>query len=196
MTMAVLRIIASFLSSFVRRVIAMCLPYKILIFENTTNMKTHHFTGALEWSGNLGTGTSAYDQYGRNFEVISPGKFPIQGSADPAFRGDAQRINPEDFFLNALSSCHMLWYFHLCADAGVVVTDYRDEYEGILEIAAGGLGRISSVTLRPKVTIDFEKSVENAQELAISLHHKAHEKCFIANSVNTTVNCEPIAIAK
>jgi organic hydroperoxide reductase OsmC/OhrA len=172
----------------------MPLTYKILIFENTTNMKTHHFTGALEWSGNLGTGTSAYDQYGRNFEVITPGKLPIQGSADSAFRGDAQRINPEDFFLNALSSCHMLWYFHLCADAGVVVTDYRDEYEGVLEIAAGGFGRMSTVTLRPKVTIDLEKSVENALELAISLHHKAHEKCFIANSVNTTVNCEPMVV--
>jgi organic hydroperoxide reductase OsmC/OhrA len=154
-------------------------------------MKTHHFSGALEWSGNLGTGTSAYDQYGRNFEVTTPGKFPIQGSADPAFRGDGQRINPEDFFLNALSSCHMLWYFHLCADAGVVVTTYRDDYSGELEISQGGVGRMTTVTLKPHVTLDVANSVENALELAISLHHKAHEKCFIANSVNTTVLCEP-----
>lgn len=155
-------------------------------------MKSHQFKGSLEWSGNLGTGTSAYDQYGRNFEVNTPGKFPIHGSADPAFRGDAERINPEDFFLNALSSCHMLWYFHLCADAGVVVVAYRDEYEGMLEIGEGGIGRMTSVVLRPIVTIDAQASVVNATELAKQLHHKAHEKCFIANSVTTKVTCEPV----
>jgi organic hydroperoxide reductase OsmC/OhrA len=154
-------------------------------------MKSHQFKGSLEWSGNLGTGTSAYDQYGRNFEVTTPGKFPIHGSADPAFRGDAERINPEDFFMNALSSCHMLWYFHLCADAGVVVVAYRDEYEGMLEIGEGGIGLMTSVVLRPIVTIDAQASVANAADLAKQLHHKAHEKCFIANSVTTKVTCEP-----
>ena len=154
-------------------------------------MANHQFEGRLEWSGNLGTGTSAYDQYGRNFEVITPGKNPIAGSADPAFRGDGQRINPEDFFINALSSCHMLWYFHLCADAGVVVTDYRDNYSGTLEIV-GGVGRMTHVQLRPHVIIDAEKSVANAQMLSMELHHKAHEKCFIANSVTTVVSCEPV----
>ncbi len=157
-------------------------------------MKSHQFKGSLEWSGNLGTGTSAYDQYGRNFEVNTPGKFPIHGSADPAFRGDAERINPEDFFLNALSSCHMLWYFHLCADAGVVVVAYRDEYEGKLEIGEGGIGRMTSVVLRPIVTIDAQASVANATDLAKQLHHKAHEKCFIANSVTTEVACEPTVV--
>ena len=157
-------------------------------------MKSHQFNGSLEWSGNLGSGTSAYDQYGRNFEVNTPGKFPIQGSADPAFRGDAERINPEDFFLNALSSCHMLWYFHLCADAGVIVVDYRDEYAGFLEIGEGGLGRMTSVVLHPHVTIDAQASVANALDLAIELHRKAHEKCFIANSVTTAVSCEPTVV--
>ena len=157
-------------------------------------MKSHQFNGSLEWSGNLGSGTSAYDQYGRNFEVNTPGKFPIQGSADPAFRGDAERINPEDFFLNALSSCHMLWYFHLCADAGVIVVDYRDEYAGVLEIGEGGVGRMTSVVLHPHVTIDAQASVANALDLAIELHPKAHEKCFIANSVTTAVSCEPTVV--
>ena len=157
-------------------------------------MKSHQFNGSLEWLGNLGSGTSAYDQYGRNFEVNTPGKFPIQGSADPAFRGDAERINPEDFFLNALSSCHMLWYFHLCADAGVIVVDYRDEYAGFLEIGEGGVGRMTSVVLHPHVTIDAQASVANALDLAIELHRKAHEKCFIANSVTTAVSCEPTVV--
>ena len=151
-------------------------------------MKTHKFSGRIEWTGNLGSGTSAYDQYGRNFEVVTEGKHPIMGSADPAFRGDAKRINPEDFFLNALSSCHMLWYFHLCADAGVVVVAYEDNYSGTLEM--GEVGRMSTVILRPKVTINKEKSVENAEALALDLHHKAHKKCFIANSVTTEIRCE------
>ncbi len=155
-------------------------------------MKTHQFTGSLEWSGNLGTGTSAYDQYGRNFEVNTTGKHPIAGSADPAFRGEAERINPEDFFMNALSSCHMLWYFHLCADAGVVVTHYHDNYSGVLEIAEGGIGKMTLVELHPVVTIDAEKSIPDAFQMAIDLHKKAHEKCFIANSVTTEVRCYPV----
>lgn len=166
-------------------------PWVLVNFEALKVMATHQFEGSLEWKGNLGTGTSAYDQYGRNFEVDTVGKFPIAGSADPAFRGDGQRINPEDFFMNALSSCHMLWYFHLCADAGVVVMAYRDNYSGILEIAEG-VGRMTRVQLRPHVTIDASKSVANAQQLALDLHHKAHEKCFIANSVTTEVFCEPM----
>lgn len=158
-------------------------------------MKSHHFNGELQWTGNLGSGTSAYDQYGRNFEVVTPNKFPIQGSADAAFRGDNQRINPEDFFLNALSSCHMLWYFHLCADAGVVVTDYRDNYAGILEIGSDGIGRMTTVTLKPVVTINVDASVPNSTELALSLHHKAHEKCFMANSVTTKILCDARIVA-
>lgn len=167
-----------------------CYLTKKTNFEALNFMAIHRFEGSLVWSGNLGTGTSAYDQYGRNFDVNSAGKHPISGSADPAFRGDGQRINPEDFFMNALSSCHMLWYFHLCADAGVVVTHYRDNYSGTLEIA-DGVGRMTQVTLRPHITIDAEKSVQNAQQLALHLHHKAHEKCFIANSVTTEVSCIP-----
>jgi len=166
-------------------------PLVLVNFEALKIMAIHQFEGSLEWSGNLGTGTSAYDQYGRNFEVDTAGKFPIAGSADPAFRGDGQRINPEDFFMNALSSCHMLWYFHLCADAGVVVTHYRDNYSGMLEIV-DGIGRMTKVQLRPNIIIDVEKSVANAQQLAMDLHHKAHEKCFIANSVTTEVSCEPM----
>ena len=155
-------------------------------------MKSHSFKGSLVWTGNLGTGTSAYDQYGRNFEVNTAGKHPILGSADPAFRGDGERINPEDFFMNALSSCHMLWYFHLCADAGIVVTDYIDNYSGTLEIIDGGIGRMTVVELHPMVTIDIAKSIPNAEQLAIDLHQKAHEKCFIANSVTTEVRCYPV----
>jgi organic hydroperoxide reductase OsmC/OhrA len=154
-------------------------------------MKTHNFKGSLVWTGNLGSGTSAYDQYGRDFEVNTEGKHLIYGSADSAFRGNDQRINPEDFLMNALSSCHMLWYFHLCADNGIVVVDYTDNYTGVLSIDDEGLGRMSGVTLNPVVKIDKSKSIPDAQKRAIELHHAAHEKCFIANSVNTRVYCNP-----
>lgn len=154
-------------------------------------MKTHNFKGSLVWTGNLGSGTSAYDQYGRDFEVNTEGKHLIYGSADSAFRGNDQRINPEDFLMNALSSCHMLWYFHLCADNGIVVVDYTDNYTGVLSIDDEGLGRMSGVTLNPVVKIDKSKSISDAYNKAVELHHLAHQKCFIANSVNTQVYCNP-----
>ena len=154
-------------------------------------MKTHTFKGSIVWTGNFGTGTSAYDQYGRDFEVNTEGKNLILGSADSAFRGNDQRINPEDFLMNALSSCHMLWYFHLCADNGIIVTDYKDSFSGVLTIDDSGLGKMTKVILNPVVKIDKSKSVEDSEKLAIELHHVAHQKCFIANSVNTEVECNP-----
>ncbi|MEY3965778.1 MAG: hypothetical protein RL263_947 [Bacteroidota bacterium] len=154
-------------------------------------MKTHSFKGSIIWTGNLGFGTCAYDQYGRNFEVNTPNKFPILGSADSAFRGDDERSNPEDFFMNALSSCHMLWYFHLCADRGIVVTEYSDNFEGTLEIGENGIGRMSQVILKPQVKIERNLSVDNALEIAEKLHAEAHKYCFMANSVNTEVLCHP-----
>ncbi len=145
-------------------------------------MSIHHFKGHIEWTGNNGNGTTAYDAYSRDHLIKSPGKIEILGSADPAFLGDGTRINPEDSLLNALSACHMLWYFHLCADAGVNVIEYTDSYSGTLTIENGS-GKITEVTLNPIVTI----SSESDEALALELHHKANEKCFIANSVNFPV---------
>lgn len=150
-------------------------------------VKEHVFIGQQKWTGNLGQGTTTYDAYSRNFEIITDGKIKILGSADPLFRGDAQRMNPEDLFLNALSSCHMLWYFHLCADHGINVLDYRDEFSGVLEFGGDSPGKIKSVILRPKVTISMDSNID----LAYSLHHEANKKCFIANSVNFNVTHEP-----
>ena len=85
----------------------------------------------------------------------------------------------------------MLWYLHLCADAGIIVTDYTDDAEGVLVLPETGSGHFSSVVLRPVVTITNAEQAGQAN----ALHHKANEKCFIANSVNFTVHHEPVCVA-
>src|SRR3984957_4093325 len=91
----------------------------------------HQYRVVNRWSGNLGTGTSAYRAYSRNHDLNAEGKSdPIRGSSDPLFRGDRARYNPEELLVGALSACHMLWVLHLCADAGITIVDYQDEASG------------------------------------------------------------------
>jgi len=149
--------------------------------------REHRYTTTLTWTGNAGSGTSTYRAYERGHEIVVEGKPAIPGSSDPHFRGDARRYNPEELLVASLSACHMLWYLHLCSEAGVVVTGYADRAEGTMIEDAGGAGRFARVTLRPHVTVRADSDVETAREL----HHAAHEKCFIANSVNFPVDCEP-----
>ncbi|MFJ2993527.1 OsmC family protein [Pandoraea sp. NPDC087047] len=150
----------------------------------------HEYHVSVEWIGNQGSGTSGYREYGRNHEIRVEGKPTIPGSADPAFRGDAARWNPEDLLVASASACHKLWYLHLCAEAGVVVEQYRDDAVGTM-IDTAGEGRFTRIVLRPQVTI---RSGGNADlvTLAQALHHAAHEKCYIANSVNFPIECEPV----
>jgi organic hydroperoxide reductase OsmC/OhrA len=149
--------------------------------------KTHTYKSSLTWTGDLGKGTSSYKAYSRDHVFSGGGKPDLPGSSDPAFRGDAHRYNPEDLLVASLSSCHMLWYLHLCAEAGINVLAYRDEAVGtMVEDAARG-GYFTRVVLHPKVTIARGGDPAKAREL----HHAAHEKCFIANSVNFPVACEP-----
>lgn len=151
-------------------------------------MGTHHFAVTNRWTGNLGTGTSGYTAYSRNHEISGPGKAAaIPGCSDAAFRGDASRYNPEELLVASLSTCHMLWMLHLCADAGIAITEYVDEASGEMAIHADGGGEFTSVTLRPRMTIADAARVAEATEL----HHRAHELCFIARSVNFPVRCEP-----
>ena len=149
--------------------------------------KTHTYTCATTWTGNTGKGTSSYAAYSRDHVYSAPGKPDLPGSSDPAFRGDARRYNPEELLVASLSSCHMLWYLHLCAEAGVNVLAYRDEAKGtMVEDRAKG-GYFTQVTLHPEVTIAKGSDAAKARQL----HHAAHEKCYIANSVNFPVVCEP-----
>ena len=153
--------------------------------------KNHHYKATIRWVGNKGSGTSAYDAYGRDWDLVTEGMDILHGSADPAFRGDAAKHNPEDLLVAALSSCHMLWYLHFCADAGIVATSYEDDAEGEMVMERGGAGQFVSVTLRPRVGLAPGSDAEKA----LSLHEKAHELCFIARSVNFPVTCEPEAPA-
>src|ERR1700683_31591 len=92
--------------------------------------KVHRYIVTNRWTGNLGSGTSTYTAYSRNHELDTAAKIaPIPCSSDPVFRGDPSRYNPEELLVGALSACHMLVLLHLCADAGIVVTDYADDAE-------------------------------------------------------------------
>lgn len=149
--------------------------------------KEHHYNLSVVWTGNTGRGTSGYKDFERSHTISMVNKPDIFGSSDPGFRGDAAKYNPEDLLLASLTSCHMLWYLHLCAVNGIIVTDYKDQAEGIMEETSNGGGRFTSVTLNPEVTITDSTLVEKA----IELHKKANELCFIANSVNFPVDHKP-----
>ena len=150
-------------------------------------MKTHHYSINLNWTGNRGAGTSAYNAYGRDHDITAPDKtITLELSSDPHFRGDKTRYNPEELLVASLSSCHLLSYLHLCAINNVVVTAYEDNATGTMiedEISA----RITEVTLRPKVTI----TPTSDPAKAIELHEEASKLCFIARSVNFPVHHEP-----
>ena len=103
-------------------------------------------------------------------------------------RPASMRVPPDaSVYVASLSSCHMLWYLHLCAVNGVAVTGYVDDPVGTMEESAQGSGRFTDVVLRPRVTIGAGGDVK----LAVRLHEEAHKFCFIANSVNFPVRCEP-----
>ena len=143
-------------------------------------MREHGYEVEVSWAG----ATTGIREYSRAHEVAVGGKPVIPGSSDPAFRGDRDRYNPEELLVASLSQCHMLWFLGLAAEAGVVVTAYRDRAIGTMVEDADGGGRFTSVTLRPAVT------VHSGHERLAALHEKAHHLCFIANSVNFPVNVQ------
>jgi organic hydroperoxide reductase OsmC/OhrA len=151
----------------------------------------HTYDVTVTWTGDDGPGTASYRTYRRDHVVDAPGRPAIPGSSDPAFRGDAGRWNPEQLLVVSLSQCHMLWYLHLCAEAGVVVHTYRDEARGDMEENVDGSGQFVAVTLRPAVTVADSGMVERA----MALHHDVPAKCFIARSVNFPVAHEPTVTA-
>jgi len=150
-------------------------------------MKLHSYEVRVKWTGNEGEGTKTYRGYRRD-HIISAGSKPeIAGSSDPAFRGDRSRYNPEELLVAALSSCHMLAYLHLCAVNQISVVDYQDAAFGEMRENPDGSGEFVRVVLRPVVTIEFG----NDRAKATDLHHRAHELCFIARSVNFPVEVQP-----
>jgi len=147
----------------------------------------HLYNATIKWTGNNGTGTSNYRAYERSHSILIDNKVEILGSSDPVFRGDKTKHNPEELLLTSLSTCHLLSYLHLCAEAGVIVVDYVDQASGIMEETSNGGGHFTEVTLNPVVTVADKSMIEKAKEL----HKKANEVCFIANSVNFPVYHKP-----
>ena len=147
-------------------------------------MKDHYYKADIKWTGNSGKGTGNYTAYERSHTISVNGKAVIHGSSDPSFRGDKTKYNPEELFVSSLSTCHMLWYLHLCSEAGVIVIDYADNATGIMQETEDGGGHFTEVTLHPKVVVRDKSMIEKANEL----HDKANKLCFIANSCNFPIH--------
>lgn len=150
--------------------------------------KTHQYHVTLNWTGNRGNGTSSYTAYSRDHTIRVKGKPKIKCSSDPGFRGDAGRYNPEELLVASLANCHMLWYLHLCSEAGITVVKYEDKPVGTMTETPDGSGYFREVVLNPHVEVAADSMIKKA----LSLHHAANKKCFIANSVNFPVKHEPV----
>lgn len=151
-------------------------------------MTDHKYRTALHWSAEGGEGTKTYKSFARTHRITAKTK---SGEDKPAIVATSafhslEHYNPDEMLLASLSSCHMLWYLHLCSENGVVVIDYRDNAELVLRLDAKGEGKVERATLHPRVTI-----AAGDREIARTLHKDAHAKCFVAKSVNFPVECEP-----
>lgn len=147
----------------------------------------HNYKLTAEWTGNKGDGTKNVRTYDRSHTISIQGKPDLFLTTDNTAVGDKSKLNPEDLLVSALSSCHMLSYLYLCSLEGVIITSYLDNATGIMIENESGGGKFKEVTLNPIVSVKEESMVEKA----IALHHKAHEICYIANSVNFEVKCNP-----
>ena len=151
-------------------------------------MADHKYKTTLHWSAEDGEGTKTYRSFARTHRITAKTK---HGEDKPAIVATSafhslDHYNPDELLIASLSSCHMLWYLHLCSEAGVVVIDYRDEAELVLRLDAKGEGKVERATLHPRVQIS-----SGDPEIAKRLHKEAHSKCFVASSVNFPVGCEP-----
>jgi len=147
----------------------------------------HTYKLTTEWTGNAGEGTKNVRTYDRSHKVSIQGKPELFLTTDNPAVGDKTKLNPEDLLVSAISSCHMLSYLYLCSMDGIVVTAYTDHATGVMIEHASGGGNFKEVVLNPLVVVANENMVEKA----IELHHKAHDICYIANSVNFEVKCNP-----
>ncbi len=145
-------------------------------------VKAHTYGAYVQWTATEGTGTMNYRSYSRDHTIGAHGKSEIAASSDPAFRGNAARYNPEELLVASLSSCHMLWYLHLCSVNGVTVVEYRDHATGSME-ENGESAQFVAVELKPVATIIGDQ----LRSKALALHESAHRLCFIARSVNFPV---------
>jgi organic hydroperoxide reductase OsmC/OhrA len=152
----------------------------------------HNYKLTAVWKGNKGEGTKNVRTYDRSHTIFIEGKPELFLTTDNPAVGDKSKLNPEELLVTAISSCHMLSYLFVCSLGGVVITSYTDYATGIMLEQASGGGSFKEVTLNPTFYVADESMVEKA----IQLHHKAHEICYIANSVNFEVKCNPTCIVE
>lgn len=143
----------------------------------------HLFKVKLNWTSKQNPEESSKKFYSKNHQISIEGKQVLDISAAKAFKGDPELYNPEDLLLSSLVSCHMMSYLYVCSQNGIEVLEYSDNAEGILEVNPDGSGRFVEVRLYPKVTIVNSDKID----LALELHTKANQLCFIANSCNFPV---------
>jgi len=146
----------------------------------------HH--AGLRWK--RASAEFTYEAYNRAHEVLfKDGAIVLPSSSAPEFRGDAERVDPEEAYVASLSGCHMLTFLAICARKRLVLEAYEDEASGWLEKGENGKLWMTRVVLRPRVRFADGTAVSESQLTA--LHHQAHVECFIANSVKTDVAVEP-----
>ncbi|WP_431243605.1 OsmC family protein [Flavobacterium sp. P21] len=143
----------------------------------------HLFKTQLSWTSKQIPEESSKRFYSKTHQVKIEGKPTLDVSAAKAFKGDPSLYNPEDLLLSSLVSCHMMSYLYVCSQNGIEVLEYSDNAEATLEVNPDGSGRFVEVKLYPKVKISNSDQIE----LALELHQKANQLCFIANSCNFPV---------
>jgi organic hydroperoxide reductase OsmC/OhrA len=152
------------------------------------------YTADLVWE--RGEQDFAGNRYSRRHLWRFDGGAEVLGSSSPSVvpppGSDPAGVDPEEAFVASLASCHMLWFLAIAAKRGFVIDRYEDAASGTLERNAERRFAMTRVTLRPKVTFSADK--QPTPEELDALHHKAHEECYIANSVKTEVVVEPVAL--
>lgn len=154
---------------------------------------SHCYTAQILWQRRDGD-DFAGNRYSRRHLIRFDGGVEVPGSSSPQVvpvpQSDPAAVDPEEAFVASLSSCHMLWFLSLAARRGFCVDSYTDNAHGVMARNAAGKMAMARVTLRPEV--HFSGAKHPTREQLDELHHKAHEECFIANSVTTDVCCEPV----
>jgi organic hydroperoxide reductase OsmC/OhrA len=153
------------------------------------------YTADLEWL--RGEQDFLGNRYSRRHRIRFDGGVEIPASSSPHVvpvpQSDPSAVDPEEAFVASIASCHMLWFLSIAAARKYRVDRYTDHAVGVMGRNAAGKEYVAQVTLHPAVAFSGDR-VPTAAELA-ALHHRAHEECFIANSVLTEIRCEPVEVA-
>jgi organic hydroperoxide reductase OsmC/OhrA len=149
-------------------------------------MSTHRYEARLHWTGSTGLG---WEHYERTHSVIAPPAEQELRVTTGESKGDPTVLNPEQLLLMAASSCQMLWFLHLASKARLDVVAYEDEASAVMPEDDPPV-RITEIVLRPRITVAGDASDERIRKLVDT----AHEHCFIANSLNSSMSIEPSVV--